>query len=473
MTMTIERTAENGVSIPKLREKLKNKLIALEQEVASHHHTLDLLRETENAYGRFVPHQLLHLLHAKSILDLALGEQIEHKMTILFADIRDFTQISESMTPKETFAFINSYLGEMEPVISQHGGIVDKYIGDAIMALFPEEADAGLQSAIGMLTQLQSYNEGRVQAGYPAIHIGIGLNTGIVMLGTVGGTQHMEGTVLSDSVNLASRLEGITKIYHAPLLISEHTLYSLKDETQYHIRFLDRIRVKGKNQAQSVYEVFDHDPGAIREGKDKTRKLFEEGIAYYHIKAIEKAIPLLESCLRDVPEDYPAQIYLQRCHDFLATGVHVGTGEITGTMAWSDDFLVGVDEIDNQHKALVVSMNHLSAQIASGDTSGVDETLNFLADYAHFHFGSEERIMREINYPFINEHIQEHQKFIQEFIRLKNNIISGLHDPLYLSFQIQLLMFDWFANHTTKTDRHLGRFVRSQRHERDPSMPLA
>lgn len=459
--MTTEIQTENVSSIPKLRENLRNRLIALEQEIASHHHTLDLLRETENAYGRFVPHQILNLLHAKSILDVSLGEQIERRMTILFADIRDFTHISEGLTPKETFAFINSYLGEMEPVISKHGGIVDKYIGDAIMALFPEEADAGLQSAIGMLTQLQSYNHGRVQAGYPPIQIGIGLNTGMVMLGTVGGAQHMEGTVLSDSVNLASRLEGITKTYHTPLLISQHTLYALKDETCYHIRFLDRIRVKGKIQAQSVYEVFDQDPIAIRDGKKKTLRIFEEGIAYYHIKAIEKAIPLLEFCLREVPEDYPAQIYLQRCHDFLKTGEHIGTGEITGTMAWSDEFLVGVDEIDDQHKALVVSMNRLSAQIASGDTSGVAETLHFLADYSHFHFGSEERIMRELNYPFINDHIQEHQKFIQQFIRLNNNITSGLHDPLYLSFQIQLLMFDWFVNHTTKTDRHLGRFVQA------------
>lgn len=459
--MTTEKQAENIASIPKLRENLRNRLIALEQEIASHHHTLELLRETENAYGRFVPHQILHLLHAKSILDVSLGEQIERRMTILFADIRDFTHISEDLTPKETFAFINSYLGEMEPVISQHGGIVDKYIGDAIMALFPEEADAGLQSAIGMLTQLQSYNHGRTQAGYPPIQIGIGLNTGMVMLGTVGGVQHMEGTVLSDSVNLASRLEGITKIYHTPLLISQHTLYALNDETRYHIRFLDRIRVKGKIQAQSVYEVFDQDPIVIRDGKKRTLRIFEEGIAYYHIKAIEKAIPLLEYCLSEVPEDFPAQIYLQRCHDFLKTGEHIGTGEITGTMAWSDEFLVGVDEIDSQHKALVVSMNRLSAQIASGDTSGVAETLHFLADYSHFHFGSEERIMHELNYPFINDHIQEHQKFIQQFIRLNNNITSGLHDPLYLSFQIQLLMFDWFVNHTTKTDRHLGRFVQA------------
>ncbi len=449
-------------TLPWFREELKEKTTALAQEIASHQHTLALLRETENAYGRFVPHQLLHLLHAKSILDLPLGEQIERKMTILFSDIRNFTHLSEALSPRETFSFINSYLGEMEPVISQHGGIIDKYIGDAIMALFPSNADAGLQSAIGMLTQLHRYNDGRVRAGYPAIGIGIGLNTGIVMLGTVGGTHRMEGTVLSDAVNLASRLEETTKVYKTPLLISEHTLYALKDETRYHIRFLDRIRVKGKNQPQSVYEVFDNDPAEVCAGKEHTRKWFEEAVAYYHLKAIPKAIPLLENCLRAVPNDYPAQIYLQRCHDFLATGQHVGTGEVNGEMAWNDEFLVGVDEIDKQHKELVVSMNRLAQMISSGDTSGIDDILGFLANYAHFHFGTEEQMMHESHYPLTGDHIHEHRKFIKEFVRVKDNITSGLHDPLYLGFQIQLLMFDWFANHTTKTDRHLGRFILAQ-----------
>jgi hemerythrin len=448
--------------VPCLREELRKKVVALEQEITSHQHTLALLRETENAYGRFVPHQLLQLLHAKSILDLSLGEQIERKMTILFSDIRDFTHLSEDMSPRETFSFINSYLGEMESVISQHGGIIDKYIGDAIMALFPSHADDGLKSAIDMLTQLHSYNEGRIRAGYPAIRIGIGLNTGIVMLGTIGGTHRMEGTVLSDAVNLASRLEETTKIYKTPLLISEHTLYALKDESRYHIRFLDRIRVKGKNQPQSVYEVFDNDTDDVKIGKEQSRKKFEEAVAYYHLKAIAKAIPLLEKCLHDVPEDYPAQIYLQRCQDFLVSGHHVGTGEINTEMTWNDEFLVGVEEIDNQHKALVESMNHLACMIRSGDTSGIDEILAFLAHYAHFHFGSEERMMHKFHYPMMGDHVQEHRKFIKEFIRLKENITSGLHDPLYLGFQIQLMMFDWFANHTTKTDRHLGKFILAQ-----------
>ncbi len=457
----MEQSDHEPSSLPWFRDELKRKMAALEQEIAAHRYTLDLLRQTENAYGRFVPHQLLRLLNAESILDLELGEQTEKSMTILFSDIRDFTSLSESMSPQQTFAFINSFLGEMEPVISRHGGIIDKYIGDAIMALFPSGADEGLHSAIAMLAQLQTYNEGRARAGYPPVRIGIGLNTGIVMLGTVGGTQRMEGTVISDAVNLASRLEEITKVYQTPLLISEHTLYALGDESKYCIRYLDRIRVKGKAQPQSVYEVFENDSAQTQAGKLATRTRFEEAVAYYHLKAVDRAIPLFETCLCDVPEDRPAQIYLERCRDFLKTGHHAGTGEIGVHLEWRKEFLVGVDEIDNQHRELLTNINQLATMIASGDTSGVDGILTFLAGYVQFHFGSEERIMREVAYPLMSDHVREHQKLIEKFIRLKGEITSGTHDPLYLGFRVQLFLFDWFANHTTKTDRHLGRFIRS------------
>ncbi len=453
-------------SLPWFRDELRKKMAALEQEIAAHRHTLDLLRQTETAYGRFVPHQLLRLFNVESILDLELGAQTEKSMTILFADIRDFTFVSESLTPQQTFSFINSYLGEMEPVINRHGGIIDKYIGDAIMALFPSGADQGVQSAIAMLKQLRTYNEGRQRAGYHPIRIGIGINTGIVMLGTVGGTQRMEGTVLSDAVNLSSRLETITKTYQTPLLISEHTLYALNDESRYCIRYLDRIRVKGKTQPQSVYEVFDNDAPQTRAGKQATRTRFEEAVAYYHLKAVDKAIPLLEACLREVPEDTAAQVYLKRCVDYRSGGHFEGTGEIGSTLEWRDEFLVGAEEIDNQHLQLLANINKLASLIASGDTSGVDDTLAFLADYVHFHFESEENIMRRLDYPLMNEHVHEHQKLIEKFLRLKGEITSGTHDPLYLGFRVQLFLFDWFANHTTKTDRHLGRFIRTNAGER-------
>lgn len=457
----MEQSEREPSSLPWFRDELIRKTAALEQEIAAHRHTLELLRQTENAYGRFVPHQLLRLLHAESILDLALGEQTEQTMTILFSDIRDFTRLSESMSPQQTFSFINSYLGEMEPVISQRGGIVDKYIGDAIMALFPSDADQGLLSAIGMLKQLQTYNTGRERASYPPIRIGIGLNTGIVMLGTLGGTQRMEGTVLSDAVNLASRLEETTKVYQTPLLISEHTLYALADESKYCIRFLDRIRVKGKNQPQSVYEVFDNDSVPTRTGKLATRPRFEEAVTYYHLKAVDRAMPLFQACLHQVPEDKPAQIYLERCLDFQTTGHHQGTGEVGGLLEWRDEFLVGFGEIDKQHRELLAAINKLATQIADEDSSGIDGTLAFLADYVHFHFECEEKIMLELAYPLMSDHVREHKKLIEHFLRLKDQITGGLHDPLYLGFQVQLFLFDWFANHTTKTDRHLGKFIRA------------
>ena len=449
-------------SLPWFRDELRRHMAGLEQEIAAHRHTLDLLRQTENAYGRFVPHQLLQLLNVQSILDLELGEQTERKMTILFTDIRDFSRMSESMSPQETFAFINSFLGEMEPLISRHGGIVDKYMGDAIMALFPSDADDAVRCSIAMLAQLELYNQGRTRAGYPSIRIGIGLNTGVVMLGTVGGTQRMQGTVLSDAVNLASRLEGTTKVYGTPLLISEFTLYALKDPSQFRIRFLDRIRVKGKTQPQAVYEVFDNDSPAMRAGKEATRTRFEEALAYYHLKMVDRALPLLESCLREDPGDEPARIYLERCRKFLDTGVHEGTGENWNTLPWRDEFLVGVEQIDTEHRELLARINRLAARIGDGDPSGIDETLDFLDDYVRLHFGNEEAVMLAVDYPLRADHIHEHRTFVERFLLLKADIAAGTHDPIYLGFRIQLFLFDWFANHITKIDRHLGKFIRAR-----------
>jgi hemerythrin len=125
-----------------------------------------------------------------------------------------------------------------------------------------------------------------------------------------------------------------------------------------------------------------------------------------------------------------------------------------------------VPEIDEEHKELVARMNRLAGRIKSGDLSGIDEILVFLEGYVRFHFDNEERMMRTVSYPLINEHLQEHRTFSQQYVNLKRDIASGLHDPLYLGFRIQLFLFDWWAAHMTKTDRHLGKFIRAQRGER-------
>ncbi|RZB35027.1 MAG: hypothetical protein SRB1_00795 [Desulfobacteraceae bacterium Eth-SRB1] len=179
-----------------------------------------------------------------------------------------------------------------------------------------------LEKMRSLRDQLEKYNIGRKHAGYEPIKIGIGLNSGLVMLGTIGGSERMEGTVIGDAVNLASRIEGLSKKYGVPLLISEHTFYALKYPEKISIRFLDRVIVKGKAQPQSVYEVFEKDPIQIKEGKAATKRIFEEALANYHLKNIDASQKMLQKCLKLNPLDRPAQVYLDRCKEFIRTGVH-------------------------------------------------------------------------------------------------------------------------------------------------------
>jgi two-component system sensor histidine kinase ChiS len=222
------------------------------------------------AYGRFVPREFLEFLERKSIVDVQLGDQVHKDMTILFSDIRSFTTLSENMSPKENFDFLNEYLKRVGPVIRNHNGFIDKYIGDAVMALFPKDPDDALEAAIAMQHQVSLYNAEREVEGYPSIAIGVGLHTGSLMLGTIGEEQRMESTVIADAVNLASRMEGLTKVYGAGILISEQTLSQLNAPENYSHRFLGRVTVKGKKVAVAVFEVYEGDSDSVKRLKTQT-----------------------------------------------------------------------------------------------------------------------------------------------------------------------------------------------------------
>jgi len=271
------------------------------------------LAKINTAYSRFVPRQFLQLLNKESIVDVKLGDQVEQEMSVMFADIRDFTKLSETMTPEDNFRFINAYLSTMEPAITENGGFIDKYIGDAIMALFSGGADEALKAGISMLELLNEYNQNRSRSNYAPIKIGIGINTGFLRLGTVGGHNRMDGTVISDAVNLASRLEGLTKNYGVPLLISHHTFSRLQNHQEYDIRIIDRVKVKGKSESVSIFEVFNADPPEVRDAKLATMQIFEEALMLYNRQRLKDAEQLFNDCLRQNPSDKVAQIYLKRC----------------------------------------------------------------------------------------------------------------------------------------------------------------
>jgi len=449
----------NTAQLTLLNNKLEHETLLHQETIAEHQKLLAVLKQTEGAFGRLIPHQLLELMGRNSILDVQLGDQFERKMTIMCTDIREFTTLSENLTPQENFNFLNSYLAQMEPIVSEHNGIIDKYIGDSILALFTQSADDALRGAIHMLEKLEQYNAGRANAGYTPLQIGIGLNTGLVMIGTVGGPNRMETTVIGDAVNLTSRIEHATRTYYTPLLISQNTLYNLAIPGKYDIRFLDRIRVKGKTQPLSIYEVFDNDPVKLRDGKRKSKTEFESAVAYYHLKDIASATRLLEQCLEKAPKDIPAHIYLSRCKQYQTTGQHFSTGELNAQMEWRKEYQVHVPALDHAHRHLFTKVNEFIAASIALDIEGIRLIFSFLAGHLLESRNDEQSLMAEFEYPFAEEHLLEHARFIADFLALKAEIDAEHCDLPYLAFRTQLLLLDWFNGHIAHSDRHAGRHI--------------
>lgn len=297
------------------REAFTNRLHELNRELDR---ALELEQEMTDAACRFVPNQFLHFLGCESIVDVRIGRAVQQEMSVLFADIRDFTRMSEQMTPEDNFKFINAYLSRMEPAIREHDGFIDKYIGDAIMALFGGSADDAVRAAISMLQRLTDYNTTRQRPGRPPISVGIGINTGSLMLGTVGGQDRMDSTAIGDAVNLAARIEELTKSYDVSLLISNYTFLSLRETSDYSIRVVDRVKVKGKEESISVFEVFDADSPELRSQKLETRTIFEQAILTYTLAQFEAAAHLFEKCLQIAPGDTVARVYRDRCRQHLS-----------------------------------------------------------------------------------------------------------------------------------------------------------
>jgi len=264
-----------------------------------------------SSYGRFVPREFLALLGKESIVNVELGDQIETEMTVLFSDIRSFTSLSENMGPRENFNFLNSYLKRISPVIRRNRGFIDKFLGDGIMALFPRSAADALCASAEMMSTLREYNGHRANSGYRPISIGIGINTGKLMLGTVGEESRMEGTVISDVVNLASRLEGLTRAFGASVIVSSDVIAACPDAAGLPFRYLGRARVKGKTRPVPTYEIVPEEDSA----KTRTRAAFEQAVRAYEARRYSEARDGFKAVAIEDPTDGAARYYLERFAD--------------------------------------------------------------------------------------------------------------------------------------------------------------
>ena len=240
----------------------------------------------------------------------------DQEIAILFSDIRSFTTLSEALGARGTVNMLNSYFAEMVDVIFRHKGILDKYIGDAIMALFgapfqaEDDADRAVLTAQGMLIELEKLNARRAEEGLMPIHIGVGIAMGQVIVGNIGSPKRMEYTVIGDSVNLASRLEGATKYYGAGILISESLAKRLK--TPMLMRETDQLRVKGKLEPVTIFEVAGHMQRAARAAFQDSIGDHEAGLVAYRTQQWDRAEQAFRAVLERRGKDVTASLYLER-----------------------------------------------------------------------------------------------------------------------------------------------------------------
>ena len=254
--------------------------------------------ETLNtSYERFVPKEFLTLLEKDAITDVNIGDSTSLKMGVLFSDMRNFTGISEKMSPEENFKFLNRYLEFMTPAIKKYNGFIDKYIGDAVMALFPTSAEDAVLAAVEMKKQLAVYNSDEPISGKEPVNMGVGIHIGQLVLGTIGRELRMETTVISDTVNASARLENLNKTYKTNVLISGAVRDELSPDIQSFCRLIDRTQVKGKVEFLDVYEVYLTDDEALAEAKSKSKKVLTSIVDSYYlgdIKAAKKRLGELE-----------------------------------------------------------------------------------------------------------------------------------------------------------------------------------
>lgn len=278
----------------------------------------EYLVSLNSSYERFIPVEFLCYLSKENIIEVKLGDQIQRDMAVMFSDIRSFTTLSEAMTPKQTFDFLNSYLTHVGPAIRKNEGFVDKYLGDGIMALFPKFPDDAIRAAIEMCKELAGYNQNRARRGLVAIKSGIGIHMGTLMLGTIGEEKRMQGTVISDAVNLASRLESLTKDFGVSILISKEIFSRLADPGEYKYRFLGNTSVKGKTESVAIFEIYDADPAEIMALKDMTKGEFENGVYYFGTEEFSAAAEQFRQVLTSYPGDKASLLYLEKCREKLA-----------------------------------------------------------------------------------------------------------------------------------------------------------
>jgi class 3 adenylate cyclase len=287
--------------------------ILLALAIALHYRSLEkAIRESRDVFEKFVPPAYLRRIASKGLRSIRLGEADQQEVTILCCDIRGFTSLSEKLSPSQLIAFVNRLLARITRAVSGQGGVIDKFIGDAVLCIFEgaDSAQRAVACGIEMLGEVKTFN---AEGGRPkdqTVQIGIGLHSGPVILGTIGSLERMDSTVLGLAVNLAKRLEEVTKILHVDMIISDQVAKQLPDRNHYRLRDLGEAWVKGALTPLTLFEVYDQDPPEVRNLKDRIGCILTEGVGLVRTGHLEAALTKFQEAQSISPEDLPTRLLL-------------------------------------------------------------------------------------------------------------------------------------------------------------------
>jgi len=279
------------------------------------------LRQINHVTNRFVPTEFIRALGSDTIAELSLGDHSHQEVTVMFTDIRSYTSLSEQMTPEETFGFVQAYTRRMGPIVQRNQGFINQYLGDGLMAIFQKHPQHALQAAIDMQEELRAYNIGRKAKNRQPIAVGMGIHTGPLIMGIIGDTLRSSAAVIADSVNTASRLEGLTKHYGVRILVSDSSYQELLPSQQDQCRYLGLVQVKGRKAPLGIYECFAGDETTMAGRKYQTRDMFDQALQHYLLAKFDLAQEGFKEALKRYPEDTVAQHFLALAEEYAQLGI--------------------------------------------------------------------------------------------------------------------------------------------------------
>lgn len=281
----------------------------------------EAMRRIHAITNKFVPHEFINSLGHDVITDVKLGDQVEKIVTVLFSDIREYTTLSEKMTPEENFSFVCAFNEHFGPIIRKYNGFVNQYLGDAIMAIFPGNAADALSAAVEMQLEVQAFNNIRQLQNELPIQIGIGMHTGPLIMGITGDKDRMDACTISDTVNTASRIESLTKHYKASILLSGASLQQISNKKNFLIRNLGLVQLKGKLESINIHECFSGNPMSELQKKSETLSDFNDGVTYYSNKSFSQANKAFQKVLECHPDDRTAKFFFSNTKQIIESGM--------------------------------------------------------------------------------------------------------------------------------------------------------